>query len=435
MSVTLALALLGSLSAVPQESDALLHEPLILGPGPWSRVWYTADMHVHSFGCEAPIQSSQALLNEMVASNTHVGNALIWGDSIAVDWHKFIGQPNDPVSTTDNILHWDIEISAFPEAWHGHMMMINVSDPFAVWQAIPRWPGREYLLPNYAWAQSGGGLVGYAHGQFWTPGCFDFSSIDERAPRALALDVALQDVDFLSTEYVEYAGFYWLWYQMLDADFHLTPSAASDYLCLTKNLGRMQTVFPLPANQRLTFSAYVDALRRGATVIRHNTTPPDYLDLRVNNSELGSELALPAGPQLVRVAVEASSARNGAGLEVVINGKVQASLPIDAMRTTYEWTVQLDKSTWIAARIVEPPGPKVRAHTAATVVRLNGCPIRNDPASASNWVTYLDQYATAALASGPLISPSARKQFRAQVQQAKAVWKSIAKGQAAGCAP
>ena len=323
-------------------------------------------------------------------TGTNIGNMLIWGASIAHDWPFFQGQVNDPFSTPNHILRWDFEISRFPEDWQGHLLMLNVADPNAVLNGIPRWPGRAYYTPNYDWAQSGGGIVGFAHANFWTGGSFDFASLDDRTPRALILDVITEKVDFISTEFIEDPDFYWFWYQMLDAGFKIAPTGSTDWPCqsFAQGTGAHHTAFPLPNTAPLTFEAFVHAVRTSRTVIRQNTTPLDYLDLRVNGMGLGSTVELapppgvatiwaqtqPSGSGPVCVEVDASSAEPGAAIQLVVNSAVVDTLPIGPGLVTYQWTISLSKSSWVAARIVEGGGTRNRTHSAATFVLFERLP-------------------------------------------------------------
>jgi hypothetical protein len=427
--LTTALLILGPLAAIAQQSDVRILGRSATQASASNLAWYTADLHVHANGCNSHYPASK-LLADMRTTKTNIADVLVWGTSIAFDWQEFRGHENDPLSLPNHIMRWDFEISEFPEDWQGHMIMLNVAQKNAVLYGVPNWPGQTYLLPNYDWVQGGGGIVGYAHANFWTSGSFDFAQIDDRCPRAMILDVTQKKVDFISTEYIQDPDFYWFWYKMLDAGFHVAPTGSSDWPCQSKlpGIGAHHTAFPLPATQRLTFDAYVDAVRAGKTVIRQNTNPLDHLDMRVNGQGLGSEIHLPSSRIALAIEVDVSSAEPGAEVQLVVNGKVIDTIPVGPNLKTVQWSVASGRSSWVAARIVEGGGARIRTHTAATFVLFAGCPIRNDPVSALKWIDFLDDYAAAAFASVPFQSADLflKQQFRDDIDKAKRTWLKIA---------
>ncbi len=414
--------------------------------------WYTADTHLHSFcipdaqGRRDTFLSAAELLVLMKQEGINVGSVLIVGDvSLEVDPVHFRGQEDDPVSEPNNILHWDLETSAFlPGMWNGHMVMLNVAQKdLVVAPDQVNYPGQDYLLPNYQYVQSQGGIVGYAHAWAWIPGLY--SPVDLDNPGALehtgtaelALDVTLAKVDFLESEQMS-DGAYWIWYSMLSAGFHLPLLGASDLGCWWQSIGFYHTAFPLPTGDTLTYTKLIEAVRENRTVIRRNNSPPDYLDIRVNGMGLGGELILPNKATTVNVEVDASSGISGQRVELILDGNVIGSQALTSSLQTYQWSVPLNKSSWIAAKTTgteqypkawptNPLFPQPNsdgAHTAATFVLLGGCPIRNDPLAARSWKGYLDTYYQTGVSVGQFGDSAA--EVRQKVDEAKLVWEQIA---------
>ena len=402
--------------------------------------WYNADTHFHTF-CERPTPFSAAeLLGFMKQEGINVGSVLIYGQgavggptSLEVDPVHFRGQEDDPVSEPNYILHWDIETSfGMPGNWNGHMTMLNVAQKDAVVVNQVNYPGQDYLLPNYQYVQSQGGIVGYAHAQHWSPGSYSPST---GGPKELPLDVALARVDFLGAEQMD-DGLYWIWYNMLNAGFHFPVLGVSDGVgCVWQVIGKYHAAFPLPTGDTLTYTKFIEAVRENRTVIRRNNSPPDYLDIRVNGMGLGGELILPNKATTVNVEVDASSGISGQRVELILDGNVIGSQPLTSSLQTYQWSVPLNKSSWIAAKttgteqypraypIHNPPNSD-GAHTAATFVLLGGCPIRNDPLAARSWKGYLDAYYEAGVSEGEFGTSTA--EVRQKVDEAQLVWERIA---------
>jgi len=286
----------------------------------------------------------------MKQEGINVGSVLIYGGgrlgvrSLEADPVHFRGQEDDPVSEPNYILHWVIEISGgMPGNWNGHMDLLNVAqEDVVVAPDQVNYPGQDYLLPNYQYVQSQGGIVGYAHAQHWTPGSYS-GHIE------LPLDVALARVDFLSPEQMD-DGLYWIWCSMLNAGFHLAMLGDSDHGCVWPKVGTLHTAFPLPTGDTLTYTKFIEAVRENRTVIRRNNSPPDYLDIRVNGMGLGGELILPNKATTVNVEVDASSGISGQRVELILDGNVIGSQGLTNSLQTYQWSVPLNKSSWIAAK-------------------------------------------------------------------------------------
>ena len=402
----------------------------------FTQTWYNADIHLHA-QCAGIKYSAGELLDQMKQEGINVGSVLIWGgdQSLEQDSLHFRGQEDDPVSEPDHILHWDIEISELPGVWNGHMYLVNVAQKNVVTPGKVNYPGQDYLLPNFQYVQAHGGIVGYAHIQSWPLGSYEMPLPDWSGfPRELPLDVALARVDFLTAEIIN-DNMYWLWYGMLNAGFHLPVLGDSDLSCYWPNVGRYQATIPLLPNESLTYRNFIEAIRKGRTVIRRNSTSPDFLDIRVNDVGLGGTVFLPKKTTTVNVEVDASSAISGQRVELILNGQVTESIPITSSVNTYRWPVQLEKSGWIAAKTTGPeqypaaPGYTQRpnsdgAHTAATFVLLGGCPVRNDPEAARNWADYLGAYYQRGVSLGEFGASQA--EVRQKVDEAKLIWERIA---------
>jgi len=104
-------------------------------------------------------------------------------------------------------------------------------------------------------------------------------------------------------------------------------------------------------------------------------------------------------------------------VELILDGNVIESQALTNSLQTYQWSVPLNRSGWIAAKTTG-------AHTAATFVLLGGCPIRNDPLSARNWKGYLDAYYELGVSRGEFGTSAV--EVRQKVDEAKLVWEQIA---------
>lgn len=405
-------------------------------PNTIAQSWYNADVHLHA-QCAGLKWSAAELLELMKGAGINVGSVLVWGgdQSQELDSVNLLGQQDDPVSEPDYILRWGVEISELPGVWNGHMYFLNVAQKDVIKPNELNYPGQDYYLPNYDYIQSEGGIVGYAHPQGWPIGRYYPPLPDWLGhPRELPLDIALAHVDFISAEMMT-DELYFLWYDMLNAGFHLPILGDSDIGCYWPSVGRYHAAFTLPEGEELTYENFIDAIRAGRTVIKRNAVPPDFLDIRVNDVGLGGELILPNEPTTVNVEVDASSVISDQRVELVLNGNVIESQALTESVQTFKWTVSIEKSSWLAAKTTGPhqyfPAPGYRqppnsdgAHTSATFVLLGGCPIRLDPTAARNWMGYLDNYYARGVDLGEF--GASEEEVGQKVKEAKLIWERIA---------
>ena len=73
----------------------------------------------------------------------------------------FTGKDNS-LSTSENIMRYDVEVSGFPSSHAGHIVLLRIKeDDFPGTTTVEQWP--SWTLPILKWAKEQGGVVGYAH--------------------------------------------------------------------------------------------------------------------------------------------------------------------------------------------------------------------------------------------------------------------------------
>ena len=128
---------------------------------PPEQSWYNADVHLHA-QCAGLKWSDAELLEKMKETGINVGSVLVWGgdQSQELDSVNLLGQQDDPVSESNYILRWGIEISELPGTWNGHMYFLNVAQEDVIEPNELNYPGQDYFLPNFEYIQNEGGIVG-----------------------------------------------------------------------------------------------------------------------------------------------------------------------------------------------------------------------------------------------------------------------------------
>jgi hypothetical protein len=164
----------------------------------------------------------------------------------------------------------------------------------------------------------------------------------------------------------------------------------------------MNRVFvSLGPKRPLAHRAFLDALKAGRTF----ATNGPILSFTLEGREVGDEIALPAGEHTLRAKVSLRSIAPVEKLEIVSNGAVVATVPLDASRTRADATVPLtvSGSAWFtlrasAASAVEPILDIYPfATTSPVYVTVAGRPVRSadDARYFVAWIARLEAAAAA----------------------------------------
>ena len=128
--------------------------------------YYSGDSHIHASGCSyytSPTQGVKPddLIYHVVGEGVNVACILIWGRGYEYQKQFFEGKDN-MLSTKNNLLHYDMEISVFPSGHAGHLVLLGLKDQnYPNTKEIDNWP--TYTIPILKWAKAQGAITGYAH--------------------------------------------------------------------------------------------------------------------------------------------------------------------------------------------------------------------------------------------------------------------------------
>lgn len=240
-----------------------------------ARGWFSGDDHVHY--ARAGAEDDRSLLLVAQAEDLHVLNVLQMGNVANThfrqqDWQivasdrdsTFVLAPGQEDPRT---------------SYRGHAIQLHLTEPI-------RELGHYFLYDLvFARARQQGGLTGYAHVGM------------ERAPsfparRGLALDVPAGLVDFVEILQAGSANLE-TWFDFLNLGYKLVPTAGTDFPYLDLRLGAVRNY--VKVDGRFTPSRWFAALRAGRTFVSCGPM----LEFTVNGAEMGSELQLRAGEEIV----------------------------------------------------------------------------------------------------------------------------------------
>ncbi len=284
--------------------------------------WYSADHHIHAAGCshyESPEEGVKPvdIWRQVLGEDINVAAVLAWGPGWYHQKDFFTGDIS-PLSTKNNVMRYDVEVSAFPSSHAGHVVLLNLKeDDFPGTTKIEDWP--SWTLPVLNWAKSQGAVTGYAHSGFGLqPINEEAMDVSFAVKRNFQLpDYATPKMDGIgANEYIvtvtqDAVDFYslgntpapWelnMWYHTLNCGFRPRISGETDYPCMYDDrVGVARSYFKPDGD--LSFNSFIEAIKKGRCYVSDGMS--HIINFSVNGLEVGtnnSELSL-NGPRNVKI--------------------------------------------------------------------------------------------------------------------------------------
>ncbi len=417
--------------------------------------WYSGDHHIHAAGCshyQSPTEGvlPQDMMRQVLGERLNLGAVLTWGPDYYYQKQFFSGRTDNPLSTSDRLLHYDLEVSGFPSSHAGHIILLNLKEQdYPGAKVIEDWP--TWDLPIFRWAKSQGAIVGFAHSGWGLqipgkdlPNYDNIPNFDSIGANEYIVDVTHPDtVDFISAVDTPYVWELNIWYHTLNVGFRTRISGETDFPCIYDDrVGIGRTYAHL---DRLDYTGWLKAMQAGRSYVSDGKS--HLMDFRVDATGVGtngSEIQL-AAPGKVAVTLKAAAlladhpdeairtrspnekpywdierARVGDSrevpVEILVNGEVVATQNIlaDSKVRELKFEVPVDRSSWIAARILPA------AHTNPVFAIVGGKAIRASRRSAQWCLDSVNQCWTQ---KAPRISPNELAEARQAYDHARAVYR------------
>lgn len=275
---------------------------------PAARGWYSGDHHVHAAGCahyESPTEgvTPEDMMRHILGEDLDVGCCLSWGPCWYHQKRYFEGKTN-ALSTPENLLRYDVEVSGFPSSHCGHLCLLRLREQdYPSTERIEQWPSWD--LPILRWAKSQGAVVGFAHSGW---------GLDVGSTRELPNDIVppmsgiganeyVMDVthgmcDFMSTIDTPAVWELNMWYHTLDCGYRCRISGETDFPCIygeRVGLGRSY----VRLDGKLDFDAWAEGIKRGRSYVSDGKS--HLMDFAVNGVGVGegnSEVNLPSAAKV-----------------------------------------------------------------------------------------------------------------------------------------
>jgi hypothetical protein len=417
--------------------------------------WYSGDHHIHAAGCshyEAPTQGvlPKDMIRHIVGEGLNVGDVLTWGPCYYYQKQFFEAKVN-PLSTSENLMRYDVEVSGFPSSFNGHLTLLGLKDQdYPGAETIEQWP--TWDLPVLKWAKAQGAAVGFAHSGWGLevktqelPN-YEVPRFDGIGANEYVVDVTHDAVDFISAVDTPAVWELNVWYHTLNSGFRTRIAGETDFPCIyAERVGMGRSYVQLGG--ALDYDSWVKGLREGRSYVSDGRS--HLLDFKVDDLPVGtqgSELQL-KGPRRVRITARVAAllaavpdeavrgrrpdqtpywdverARVGSTrevpVEVVVNGRAVFSKNIQADGSLQDFAVEvhLERSAWVALRILPS------SHTNPVFVLVGGKPIRASRRSAQWCLKAVDQCWSQ---KAPQISERERPDAERAYEHARRVYRKI----------
>jgi hypothetical protein len=386
---------------------------------PAVRGWYSGDHHIHAAGCshyESPTEgvTPADMMRHLLGEDLNVGCCLSWGPCWYHQKRYFEGRVH-PLSTPDNLLRYDVEVSGFPSSHCGHVCLLRLHEQdYPGSKLIEDWPSWD--LPIFRWAKGQGAVVGFAHSG-WGLDVGPTRELPNFIPAPMngiganeyVVDVVHEQCDFISTVDTPAVWELNVWYHTLNCGYRTRISGETDFPCIygeRVGLGRSY----VHLDGKLDFDAWCEGIKRGRCYVTDGKS--HLMDFAVNGLGVGvkgSEVRL-AGPGEVELKATVAAllepdvteatevirrtpldqkpywdlerARIGRSrrvpVEVVVNGRAVAHKEViaDGSEQEMSFPVPIQASSWVALRIFPS------SHTNPVFVLVQDKPVRASRRSA-----------------------------------------------------
>ncbi len=355
------------------------------------------------------------MMRHIVGEAVNVGSVLTWGPVYYHQKQFFEGKDNK-LSTKDNVLRYDLEISGFPSSHTGHLVLLRLKEQYYPnTKVLEDWP--TYTIPILKWAKAQNAITGYAHSGLGLEAKtdslpnYEMPKFDGIGANEYIVSVTQNLVDFISTMDTPPTYELNIWYHTLNCGFRTRISGETDFPCMSDDkVAHGRSYVKLDSG--LNFNNWAEGLKLGRSYV--SEAKSHIMDFKVNNMEIGtynSEVNI-SKPTTIKVTAKVAAylneqkdssikalniqenvweqqpfwnierARIGdtrkVAVELIVNG-----FPVNKKEIVANGTVQdidfetnIGKSSWVALRILPS------SHTNPIFVLVDNRPIRANKKSA-----------------------------------------------------
>ena len=297
--------------------------------------WYSGDHHVHAAGCahyDSPTEGvgPEDMMRHLIGEDLNVGCVLSWGPCWYTQKQFFEGRAS-ALSTAQNLMRYDVEVSGFPSSHAGHLCLLNLTeDDFPGTDVLEDWP--SWTLPVLKWGQDQGGIVGYSHSGWglalpdtmpdgsrrfvnarwggspagWTGKAaselpdYAMPPFDGIGANEFVVTTAHGVCDFISAVDTPAIWELNIWYHTLNCGMTSRISGETDFPCIYGDrVGLGRVYVKLEDDQELNYENWIAGLKAGRSYCGDGLS--HIVDFKVNGFELGTRRAPHEDPSRINL--------------------------------------------------------------------------------------------------------------------------------------
>ncbi len=162
------------------------------------------------------------------------------------------------------------------------------------------------------------------------------------------------------------------WYRYLNCGYPTAAVAGTDKMSVSTAVGTVRTYARIKPDKKFDYPAWMDAVRRGETFVTYGPL----LEFSVEGRPMGSRLSLKRSGGTVTAAWKVASVTIPISrVDLVVNGEIRESRTVPAGGGSGQWTVNLERSSWLALLVRGHYADQIEviaAHSSPVTVAVDG---------------------------------------------------------------
>lgn len=399
--------------------------------------WVGGDLHVHMNYGGAYRNTPRHLVQQAKAEDLVVVNDLIVNKEQRFPDIAYSGKQRDAESSACSLIFHGQE---FHTSYWGHRGLLNIEEHILLpgYAGYPNTAAASLYPMNadvYDMAHAQGALVGAVHPFDDIPDPFAVPA--QKITDELPIDVALGKLDYMEIlGFSDHRSTAAVWYRLLNLGFHIPAGAGTDAMANFASLrgpvgmNRVYVRMDGETASGLDVHNWLDELKRGRTF----ATNGPLLEFTLGEKQIGDELTSAQPPGAVSFTVKLRSIVPVDHLEVVCNGRVAATLKLDAARTSSDvaGTIPVAESGWCLLRASSDAAEYpvldnyVYATTSPIYVSVGGKKPRS-PEDAKYFEAWIDRVTEATAAYPDWNSADEKKYVLGRIAEARGIYWGLEK--------
>jgi hypothetical protein len=177
------------------------------------------------------------------------------------------------------------------------------------------------------------------------------------------------------------------WYRYLNCGYLVAAVGGTDKMSANTAVGAVRTYARIPTDREFTYNTWMEAVRRAETFVTYGPL----LEFSVDGQQMGSRIMMTSNGGTVEVEWQVASVTIPMSrVELVVNGEIRESAAVSPENDRGNWSVKLDKSSWLALLVRGHYDDKpeiISAHSSPVMITLDGSPML----AAADAITILEQ--------------------------------------------